>query len=91
VESSVISIDRRGETQSVELSIFREIVRASFANRRKSLVNNLLASKMGVKRVEIEPIIRERFGDVKVRAERLSVWEFTVLAKEIQPLLEKKR
>jgi len=91
VESSVISIDRRGETQSVELSIFREIVRASFANRRKSLVNNLLTSKMGVKRVEIEPIIRERFGDVKVRAERLSVWEFTVLAKEIQRLLEKKR
>ena len=87
VESSVISVERRRDEKQIERFVFRTILRAAFANRRKSLVNNLLATNMRLNRAQIERIVGTQLGDIKIRAEKLTVEEFVTIALEIQPLV----
>ncbi|KPJ80353.1 MAG: hypothetical protein AMS17_20595 [Spirochaetes bacterium DG_61] len=86
VESSIIKVERVKNELPVEKSVFKRIVKASFRNRRKSLVNNLLALDSRMRKEELEDLIRTHARDVRVRAEKLSVHEFVRLVRELQKL-----
>lgn len=84
VDSAVIKITFRDrplvDLQNPEL--FRELVRASFAQRRKTLLNNLKISRFNESGM-IEKILKDIGIDGKRRAESLKPEEFGILSNEI--------
>lgn len=71
------------ETVPVEAGIFKKIVKAGFSNRRKNIVNNLLASEIGIDQDMLKQIVSERFRNLKIRAEALSVRDFVELSGDL--------
>ncbi|MCR4772429.1 MAG: 16S rRNA (adenine(1518)-N(6)/adenine(1519)-N(6))-dimethyltransferase RsmA [Oscillospiraceae bacterium] len=79
VYSSVIRLDRlKRESVPVDEKLFFRIVRASFEQRRKTLVNGLMPL-FGDKRIITETVVGCGF-DEKVRGETLGIEEFIRLA-----------
>ena len=89
VDSAVIRIrlykDKPCKPQSEEL-LFRTI-KASFAQRRKTLANTLSAGFPELSREQINAIIADCGHEPTVRGERLSIADFTALSDKILPLI----
>jgi 16S rRNA (adenine1518-N6/adenine1519-N6)-dimethyltransferase len=68
-----------------EVPLLRELVRAAFGQRRKTLQNNL-TSWLKVGRDEVERLLRSQGIDPRRRGETLSVDEFIALARAIKGL-----
>lgn len=84
VDSAVIRLNFR-EKPLIDLKnpeLFRELVRASFAQRRKTLLNNLKNSRFNGSGL-IEKVLNDCGIDGKRRAESLSPGEFGELSNEI--------
>ncbi|MBW2184936.1 MAG: 16S rRNA (adenine(1518)-N(6)/adenine(1519)-N(6))-dimethyltransferase RsmA [Deltaproteobacteria bacterium] len=84
VMSEVLRFDRR-ETPRVEVDddgFFRRVVKASFAQRRKTLRNCLCAAGFSAEVVDITA--EDAQLDMKRRGETLSITEFAHLAKQLQ-------
>ena len=75
VESSVVVLDLKKKT-SAPGEEFLKIVRSGFANRRKSLVNNLWRLKAGLSKEQLKETVTKLFYDVHIRAEQLSIDDF---------------
>ncbi len=90
VTSSVIRLDRRStppvEVRSEEL--FMRIVRAAFAQRRKTLLNALSAAFGELSKESIEKCLTDSGFDPKVRGEVLSIGEFAKIADAFYEVLE---
>lgn len=83
VTSSLIELQPVHETVPIEAGIFKKIVKASFSNRRKNIVNNLHMSEIGIDQHVLKQIVSERFKNVKIRAEALSIQDFIELSGDI--------
>ena len=84
VDSAVIKLTLR-EAPAVAVkdeSFFFQVVRASFAQRRKTLLNNLVNNLPNgkEKKADIEKALRDSQIDGKRRGESLSIEEFAVLS-----------
>ncbi len=80
VDSAVVRIDICPPKYGVkDLELYRKVVRSAFANRRKTLVNNLMLS-FGFSRAEAEEVLAESGIDVMARGETLSVEKFAELS-----------
>ena len=88
VTSSVIKLTRR--TQPIcdicDEKLFFRIVRASFAQRRKTLVNGLAAA-FPLSKAEIEKAVCDSGFDANVRGETLGIQEFAVLCANLNKIL----
>lgn len=85
VSSAVISIDlnKRSEVVGdIDIDKFTKIVKSSFAQRRKTLINSLSSSGMYTK-VNIEEALQKIGLDIRIRAENLSIGNFAQLTKEL--------
>ncbi len=82
VESAIVSLVIHAGNDTVEKE-FRDVVRAGFSNRRKSLVNNLSSLEYGLSKNQLQGIVRRLFHDVHVRAEKLTVQDFRHLAEHL--------
>ncbi|RSK25475.1 16S rRNA (adenine(1518)-N(6)/adenine(1519)-N(6))-dimethyltransferase RsmA [Bacillus sp. HMF5848] len=85
VDSAVIRLTRR-EKPAVETSneqFFFEVVKASFAQRRKTIFNNLSNHFKNVEKAIIEKVLLESEIDPKRRGETLSIQEFATLSNNI--------
>jgi 16S rRNA (adenine1518-N6/adenine1519-N6)-dimethyltransferase len=84
VDSAIVSLHVRPEGERSiprrDLPAFNELVRSCFANRRKSLLNNLavepVAVQAEVSRKELRELVTDLFGDPSLRAEAMSVADF---------------
>jgi 16S rRNA (adenine1518-N6/adenine1519-N6)-dimethyltransferase len=87
VMSTVIGIRRRGEPLCVlsDAVLFRRVVKAAFAQRRKTLGNNL-HSGLELDRARLAWVEQASGIDLRRRAETLSVLEFALLANSISNL-----
>jgi 16S rRNA (adenine1518-N6/adenine1519-N6)-dimethyltransferase len=83
VTSSLIELQPVHETVPIEEGIFKKIVKASFSNRRKNIVNNLHTPEIGIDQDVLKQIVSERFKNVKIRAEALSVRDFIELSGDL--------
>jgi 16S rRNA (adenine1518-N6/adenine1519-N6)-dimethyltransferase len=83
VTSSLIELQPVHETVPIEPGIFKKIVKASFSNRRKNIVNNLHTPEIGIDQDVLKQIVSERFKNVKIRAEALSVRDFIELSRDL--------
>lgn len=89
VDSAVISIEVYDELpiKAKDEKFFFEIVRSSFAQRRKTLINNL-EQRFEKNKEFFENIIKELGFPVSVRAEELSVADFVKLSELIKENLD---
>lgn len=83
VTSSLIELQPVHETVPIEAGIFKKIVKASFSNRRKNIVNNLHTPEIRIDQDVLKQIVSERFKNVKIRAEALSVRDFIELSGDL--------
>ncbi|MCA1032846.1 16S rRNA (adenine(1518)-N(6)/adenine(1519)-N(6))-dimethyltransferase RsmA [Bacillus timonensis] len=90
VDSAVIRLLKRDRPiiEVVNELFFFEIIRASFAQRRKTILNNLTNNleKGKMKKVEIEEALQEVEIDPRRRGETLSIEEFGRLSDRLYPL-----
>ncbi len=84
VDSAVVRIDmNRNKYDIPNRKLFRKTVRAAFAMRRKTLVNNLITG-FGFNRESAEDTVRQCGLSVGCRGEELSVGQFVALYKAIE-------
>lgn len=84
VDSAVVRIDmNRNKYDIPNRKLFRKTVRAAFAMRRKTLVNNLITG-FGFNRESAEDTVRQCGLSVGCRGEELSVEQFVALYKAIE-------
>lgn len=79
VDSAVIKLDIDNDKYNCNKSSVKKIIKAAFAMRRKTLINNLLL--LNIERTVIEKAISELNYDVRVRGEVLGVEDFIYLSK----------
>lgn len=94
VDSAVIRLKRREEPPAAvnDESRFFEVVQASFAQRRKTLSNNLMQRYFDKAEKEVLTDLLERCGiEPTRRGETLSMQEFARLSNEIGSWLDSKR
>ena len=83
VDSAVLKIEKnRLRDKSIE-QVLTEVVRRSFAMRRKTLVNNLDGLK-GLSKTEILNLLQEMGKLPTVRAEELNIEDYLTLSKKIE-------
>ncbi len=82
VDSSLIRLTKKIPDTSVDKGDYFKVVRAGFANRRKTLINSL-ASNLGVDKERIKDILIELGFDPRVRAENLSPDDFKELTRRL--------
>ena len=89
VTSSVVRMERRGAppAEVKDREMFFRTVRASFAQRRKTLANGL-SSAFPLSKQETGEILRSCGLDEKVRGETLSLTQFATLADRIAARLD---
>jgi 16S rRNA (adenine1518-N6/adenine1519-N6)-dimethyltransferase len=87
VRSMVLKIDLHSEplVPQEDMPLFRDLVRAAFGQRRKTLQNNL-TGWLKVGREEVDRLLRAQGIDPRRRGETLSVDEFIALARAIKGL-----
>jgi len=64
-------------------ALFRRLVNAAFAQRRKTLVNSLTGSRL-MDRAMARSLVRSCHLDPSIRAERLAVTDFIALTRAWQ-------
>jgi len=83
VTSSVIQVSPSCTPHPVPPDLFRKVVKAAFASRRKSLLNNLYALVDKEARKTVAGAVLARFGSERIRAENLSVDDFVTLCRTL--------
>lgn len=87
VDSAIVSLTRRQNkiNAAADEQLFTRVVKGSFAQRRKSLWNNLLAlfGKTAATKEALTAVLKQVDIDPGVRAERLSVTDFVRLTNAI--------
>ena len=85
VDSAVVRIDRvPGRLDGADEKLVRKLVRAAFAMRRKTLVNNLAAS-FGIPKQQSTDLVTACGFPADVRGERLSLADFIRLSHVFSP------
>ena len=85
VDSAVVRIDRvPGRLDGTDEKLVRKLVRAAFAMRRKTLVNNLAAS-FGIPKQQATDLVTACGFPADVRGERLSLDDFIRLSRIYSP------
>lgn len=84
VESTVVHMTRRAvpAVEPKDLRLFREVVRAAFAYRRKTLVNSLVLA-LALPRTRVERAVSASGIPLEQRGERLDLADFAKLADEL--------
>ncbi len=85
VGSAVVVLDvlKKPRVQVKDEEWFVKIVKSSFCQRRKTLVNNL-KEQLGFERDEIEKLIIELNKDIRSRAEILTIEDFAYLSEKLK-------
>ncbi len=85
VESTVIRLKAldNPQVQVDDKKLFHNVVRASFAKRRKTLLNSLSFSDLGLDKDQINKILKSCHIDPKRRGESLTIEEFAAIANSI--------
>ena len=80
VDSAVVRIDiAEGNVRVKDAALYKKVVRAAFASRRKTFENNLMQT-FGISRAAAGAALSACGHDAKVRGEQLSPNEFAALA-----------
>ena len=90
VDSAIIHLKIREKpaVMTTDEKLFFKVVRASFAQRRKTLLNSLYGSDLKMDKAELDGLLSRCGIDSKRRAETLSLNEFANITNEISLFLK---
>ena len=89
VESAVITLKLKKDLIDLDREKFFEIVKGSFATRRKTILNSLSNyGYQGMEKSDIRDCLERAGVDPRSRAEQLSIDEFAAIAREF-PVIQK--
>ncbi|MZQ74822.1 MAG: 16S rRNA (adenine(1518)-N(6)/adenine(1519)-N(6))-dimethyltransferase RsmA [Peptoclostridium sp.] len=93
VDSTVIRLDLLDEPPcSVkDRDMFFRVVKASFSKRRKTLLNCISSSELGISKDDSSVVIKSAGIDEKRRGETLTIQEFAALSNSVYDFLESAR
>lgn len=93
VDSAVVRLSRREKPRAevVSEARFRQVVKAGFAQRRKTLSNSLASDRVLDSTYELDAALTAAGLDGKRRAETLTVEEFAALERALGPMREPPR
>ncbi len=85
VESMVVRLDSRDKPPVAlkDEKMYFRVVKASFGQRRKTLLNALTAGNLGKTKEEVKELLERNGIDDKRRGETLSLEEFARIANDI--------
>lgn len=85
VESEVIKLTLRKEPviEVTDEKKFFELIKVSFMQRRKTLLNALSNSALNISKEKMERVLKDLNIDTRVRGEALSIEQFAEIAKKI--------
>lgn len=85
VDSAVVKLQRRKKPPVAvkDEDVFFKVVRAAFGQRRKTLLNALTGSDMGIAKEKLIEVLSEVDIDYKRRGETLSLEEFALIANNL--------
>ncbi len=88
VDSAVVRLSRRSKAKAevVSEARFRQVVKAGFAQRRKTLMNSLKSDRRLTDAYDVAAALTAAAIDPKRRAETLSVDEFAALERALGPV-----
>lgn len=81
VDSVVVRLDFHRNNDIICRQTFRNVVRACFSMRRKTLVNNLMSS-LNLSRQQATDLLAKQNLDFNIRSECLSVQQFIILSND---------
>lgn len=92
VQSAVVRLSRREKPRAevVSEARFRQVVKAGFAQRRKTLSNSIASDRSLDERYDLPRALIDAGIDGKRRAETLSVEEFAAIERALGPVVETK-
>jgi 16S rRNA (adenine1518-N6/adenine1519-N6)-dimethyltransferase len=85
IESSIVVLKRKRGQSGLEGKLFKDVVKKAFSSRRKRLAKNLQSLPLKDSRSQVERIVDELFNNPGIRAEELSVFDFTRLCAALMP------
>lgn len=83
VDSAVVKLNIKKNLPQVDREKFFKVVKASFAMRRKTLLNCLSSGKFEMEKGEIKGLLEDMDIDPGIRAERLGVEDFIKISENI--------
>lgn len=83
VDSCVVRIDMHDKYAGADKPLVKKLIKAAFAMRRKTLVNNL-CSALNLSRAAAEQLLASCGYDVRIRGEKLGVEDFIRLAEALR-------
>ena len=85
VQSKVIRLNLRKEppVKVVDEKKFFELIKVAFMQRRKTFLNAVSNSSIGISKEEMEKVLQELEIDIKIRGEALTIEQFTNIANKI--------
>jgi 16S rRNA (adenine1518-N6/adenine1519-N6)-dimethyltransferase len=85
VDSAVVRIDlfKEPKYKPKDEKLMRDVIRAAFEMRRKTLLNAASAKLGGFTKEQVKEAIERSGFDVKIRGERLSAEDFVVLSNNL--------
>lgn len=93
VDSGIVKIEKR-EMRGMEIEdkkLFFQVVRGSFAKRRKTILNSLTGYVESFDKKTIEKALEQVNIDARRRGESLNIWEFARLSNEIKKIIAGKQ
>lgn len=85
VDSCIVQIEFVKDKYDADSAVFEKVVKSAFANRRKTLVNNL-SKDFGMSKEVLSNLLKENGFDTAVRGDALNTKDFVVLANAIKNL-----
>lgn len=86
VDSAVIELKLKKELPDVDREVFFKVVKAAFGKRRKTILNSLSNSDLGLEKEFIKEVLKKSSIPLDERAENLKIKDFIKISKTLAPL-----
>ncbi|NMB26920.1 MAG: 16S rRNA (adenine(1518)-N(6)/adenine(1519)-N(6))-dimethyltransferase RsmA [Tissierellia bacterium] len=86
VDSAVIELRLKKELLEVNRELFFKVVKAAFGKRRKTILNSLSYSELGLEKELIKEVLEKSNIPLEERAENLKIKDFIKISKTLAPL-----
>ena len=86
VGSALVELRLKKELPGVDKEMFFKVVKAAFGKRRKTILNSLYNSELGLEKEIIKEILEKSHIPLEERAENLKIKDFIKISKTLAPL-----
>lgn len=86
VGSAVIELRLKKVLPEIDRELFFKVVRAAFGKRRKTILNSLSYSELGLEKEIIREVLEKSSIPLEERAENLKIEDFVKISKTLPPL-----